>query len=248
MADSQRNWTQHSHRHPGQPVLVSLAAALVSLALGGCVAAGPSYGALPSSSATGIPGVPGAVAPLPGLGSPAPSASGGLFAVTAPCPSATSPAQACSSEPAAPSPAGSAIPPRTSPVASTPAATRAPAPTPAGTPVARTAPPPTPSPSPGNAAASSVTVTQADDGTVLHLAVGQRFLLDLGASMSWAVAVADQNVVGRVPGILVIQGAQGVYVARTAGTTLLNAVGSPHCTSGACPLFRIAFSITITVS
>jgi hypothetical protein len=96
-------------------------------------------------------------------------------------------------------------------------------------------------------------VTQADDGTVLHLAVGQQFLLDLGASnlgasMSWAVTVADQNVVGRVPGILVIQGAQGVYAARTAGTTLLQAVGSPHCTSGACPLFRIAFSITITVS
>ncbi|HEX7473421.1 MAG TPA: hypothetical protein VF323_10085 [Candidatus Limnocylindrales bacterium] len=90
-------------------------------------------------------------------------------------------------------------------------------------------------------------MTQADDGTVLHLAVGQQFLLDLGASMSWAVTVADQNVVGLVPGIVVIQGAQGVYVARTAGTTLLNAVGSLHCTSGACPMFRIAFSVTIKV-
>jgi hypothetical protein len=226
--------------------VASLAVALVSLILGGCVAAGPPNGALPSSSATGIPSVPGAIAPLPGSASPAPSASDGLFAGTGPCLSATSPAQACSSEPVAPSPAGSAIPPRTPPAASTPVATRVPAPTPAGTPVARTAP--TPTPSPANAAASPVTVTQADDGTILHLAVGQQFLLDLGASMSWAVTVADQSVVGRVPGILVIQGAQGVYVARTAGTTLLNAVGSPHCTAGACPLFRIAFTITIKAS
>ena len=246
MADSQRNETRRNHRHVGQPVLASLAAALVSLALGGCVAAGPSNGALPPASATGVPGGPGLVAPLPGSTSPVPSASGGLFAGTAPCLSATSSAQACSSASALPSPAASATPPRTPPPASTPAATRVPAPSPAGTPVARTAPAPTPTPA--NVAASPVTVTQADDGTVLHLVVGQQLLLDLGASMSWAVTVADQDVVGRVPGILVIQGAQGVYVARTAGTTLLNAVGSPHCTSGACPLFRIAFSITITVS
>jgi hypothetical protein len=91
-------------------------------------------------------------------------------------------------------------------------------------------------------------VTSADNGTILHLAVGQQFLLDLGASVDWAVTVADQNVVGRVPGVLVIRGAQGIYVARTTGTTLLSAVGSPHCTSGACPLFRIGFRLTITVS
>ena len=246
MADRQGTRTRRSLSHSGSPIVASVALALVLLILGGCVAAGPSNGALPSSSLTGVPSVPGSVAPLSGSTSPAPSASGGLFAGTAPCASATSPAQACSSEPALPSPGGSAIPPRTPPAASTPAGTRVPAPTPAGTPVARTAP--TPTPSPANAAASPVTVTQADDGTVLHLAIGQQFLLDLGASLSWAVTVADQNVVGRVPGILVIHGAQGVYVARTAGTTLLNAVGSPQCASGACPLFRLAFSVTIKVS
>ena len=90
-------------------------------------------------------------------------------------------------------------------------------------------------------------MTLADDGTTLNLVVGQQFLLDLGSSMDWAVTVADQNVVGRVPGVLVIRGAQGIYVARTTGTTLLSAVGSPHCTSGVCPLFRLGFRLTITV-
>ena len=42
-------------------------------------------------------------------------------------------------------------------------------------------------------------------------------------------------------------GAQGIYAARATGTTALSAVGSPHCTSGVCPQYRIAFLLTITV-
>jgi len=116
---------------------------------------------------------------------------------------------------------------------------------PVATPVAPTTP--TPAPWPGTPAAAPIVVTAADNGTILQLAVGQQFLLDLGSSMNWAVTVADQNVVGRVPGVLVVRGAQGIYVARATGTTLLSAVGSPQCTSGACPLFRIGFRLTITV-
>ena len=92
-----------------------------------------------------------------------------------------------------------------------------------------------------------ISVTQADNGTTLHLAVGQQFLLDLGSSEDWTVTVANQDVVARVPGVLVVKGAQGLYAARAGGTTVLSAIGSPHCTSGVCPLFRIAFKITITV-
>ena len=90
-------------------------------------------------------------------------------------------------------------------------------------------------------------MTQADNGTTLHLAVGQQFLLDLGSSEDWTVSVANQDVVSRVPGVLVVKGAQGIYAARATGTTVLSAIGSPHCTTGVCPLFRIAFTITITV-
>lgn len=96
-------------------------------------------------------------------------------------------------------------------------------------------------------AGSPRVVTLADNGTTLHLAVGQQFLLDLGSSANWAVTIADQGVVARVPGVLVIVGAQGIYAASATGTTLLSAVGSPICTTGVCPQYRIAFRVTITV-
>jgi hypothetical protein len=91
-------------------------------------------------------------------------------------------------------------------------------------------------------------VTIADDGTTLHLAVGQQFLLDLGSGMNWTVKVADEKVVGRVTSTALPAGDQGIYEARTPGTTVLSAVGSPHCTSATCPFFRLGFSVTITVS
>ena len=90
-------------------------------------------------------------------------------------------------------------------------------------------------------------MTLADNGTTLHLAVGQQFLLDLGSTVTWSVAIGDQGIVGRVPGVLVIRGAQGIYAALAPGTTTLSAIGSPICSSGVCPQFRIAFSITIVV-
>jgi hypothetical protein len=90
-------------------------------------------------------------------------------------------------------------------------------------------------------------VTLADNGTMLRLAVGQEFLFDLGSSLDWAATVADQDIVSRVIGVLVVQGAQGIYEARAPGTTVLSAIGSPICSSGICPLYRVAFKVTITV-
>jgi len=231
-----------------------VALALGCLILGGCVGAASSSGAAPTPAVAASPGVaaspsvPAAVAPppaaaAPGSASPAPvpSASGSLLGRTGACSSTTQQEPVCSGGPLVPPPAGAASFAPTPPTATTPAA-----PTPA---VTRVPPaPPTPVPSPGTPAASPIVVTGADNGTVLHLAVGQEFLLDLGASVDWAATVADQDVVGLVRGVLVIRGAQGIYVARTPGTTLLSAVGSPHCSSGACPLYRLGFRLTITVS
>jgi hypothetical protein len=157
--------------------------------------------------------------------------------VSAGTPSGAPPTSVTRGAPATPSPGPASVP------ASTPPATPAPAPTRVATP----APKPTPAPSSGRVGGSSLIVTQADNGTTLHLVVGQQFLLDLGSSVDWAVTVADQGVVARVPGVLVIVGAQGIYAARATGTTTLSAIGSPHCTSGACPQYRIAFHLTITV-
>ncbi len=93
----------------------------------------------------------------------------------------------------------------------------------------------------------SLVVTLADNGSTLHLAVGQRFLLDLGDSAVWTVTVADPHVVAQVAGIAVPPGAQGVFAALAHGSTTLSAIGSPPCASGICPLFRIAFRVTIEV-
>ena len=110
----------------------------------------------------------------------------------------------------------------------------------------RTATPP-PLPASAEPAPASLVITQVDNGRTLQLAVGQQLLVDLGSTLDWAVTVADQGVVGRVPGVLVIRGAQGLYVARGPGTTLLSAVGSPICASGACPQYRVAFGVSLVV-
>ncbi len=104
--------------------------------------------------------------------------------------------------------------------------------------------PASPATPPGTAA---LVVTLADNGTTLHLAVGQHFLVDLGSTVDWSVTIADQGIVRRVPGVLVIRGAQGIYAALAPGTTTLSAIGSPVCGSGACPQFRIAFRIALVV-
>lgn len=70
----------------------------------------------------------------------------------------------------------------------------------------------------------------------------------VGNGVDWMVKVADEQVVQHVTGTPLPAGAQGIYEARKPGATILSAVGSPHCTSGVCPLFRLAFSVAITVS
>ena len=156
MADSQRNWTQRNHRHVRQPVVASLAVALVSLVLGGCVAAGPSNGALPSSSATVSPrrarrgrsasrvGLARAerigwpvhgdrtLSLLDQLGAGVQQRTCGALASWLGDPSADPAGGLDSGSYPGPSPDSGSYP--------------VPAPTPAGTPVARTAPTPTPSP------------------------------------------------------------------------------------------------------
>ena len=73
------------------------------------------------------------------------------------------------------------------------------------------------------------TVTLADVGTTVSLALGERFLLSLGADFDWTIDIADPTVVDRVRNISVIAGAQGVYEAKAAGRTTLSATGDPPC-------------------
>lgn len=79
---------------------------------------------------------------------------------------------------------------------------------------------------------------------------GQTFLLALGAPPpDWTVTVANTAVLARVPNVMVVRGAQGIYRAKQAGTTTLQAVSHFPCESAhpAClPADRI-FRIQVRV-
>jgi hypothetical protein len=95
----------------------------------------------------------------------------------------------------------------------------------------------------------SQAVTLDDQGKTMTLAVGERFLLNLGEGYNWEVSISDQAVVSRVIGITVIRGAQGVYQANQAGSVTLSATGDPLCRQSqpACGMPSLLFSVSIIV-
>jgi hypothetical protein len=103
---------------------------------------------------------------------------------------------------------------------------------------------PTPAPPSGGR-----TVTLTDDGSTINLAVGDRFLLNLGAAFDWSLTIADPSVVARVPNISVIAGAQGVFEAKAPGRTTLAATGDPPCRKSTppCAAPSRAFRVEIVV-
>lgn len=81
--------------------------------------------------------------------------------------------------------------------------------------------------------------------------VGQTFLLALGGPPPvWTVTVADGAVLARVPNVLVVRGAQGIYRALGAGTTTLLAVSHYPCESAhpACLPADRAFRVMVRVA
>jgi hypothetical protein len=92
------------------------------------------------------------------------------------------------------------------------------------------------------------TVTLDDDRKTITLRVGEHFLLKLGDTLSWKVTVSDESIVSRVPNVTVVKGAQGIYAAKKAGETNLDAAGSPICEPQApCPAFVRAFRVRVEV-
>ena len=60
---------------------------------------------------------------------------------------------------------------------------------------------------------------------------GQSFLLKLGEEYDWNVTVSDQTIVSRKVNVLTVRGAQGIYDAHKAATTILVIIGGrlyPH--------------------
>jgi hypothetical protein len=101
----------------------------------------------------------------------------------------------------------------------------------------------------GTPTSESPTVTLADQGKTITLAVGQRFLLSLGEGYNWNVSIDNQNMVSRVIGILTVRGSQGLYEAHLPGTATLTATGDPLCRQSKPPCERpsILFNVKIVV-
>ena len=87
------------------------------------------------------------------------------------------------------------------------------------------------------------------NGKTIHMEVHDRFLLKLGEGFDWNISIGDLGVISRVPNISVIRGAQGIYEARSAGKTTLQAVGDPLCRKEPtpCEIHSISFQINIEV-
>ncbi len=98
-------------------------------------------------------------------------------------------------------------------------------------------------------AQESQTITLADNGRTITLNVNETFLLKLGEGYDWNITIDDQTIFSRVVNVLVVRGAQGIYVAHRPGITTLTAVGSPECLKSQPPCARpsILFKLYVVV-
>lgn len=102
----------------------------------------------------------------------------------------------------------------------------------------------------GAGQSSNPIITLQDNNNKIHLNKGDSFLLKLGDNYNWNVNINNQTVVSRVPNVMVIRGAQGIYDAHNPGEAVLTAIGDPLCRSviPACGIPSIMFRVDIVVS
>lgn len=93
------------------------------------------------------------------------------------------------------------------------------------------------------------TITLADNGRTITLNVNETFLLKLEEGYDWNITIDDQTIFSRVVNVLVVRGAQGLYVAHRPGNATLTAVGSPECLKSQPPCARpsILFKLFVVV-
>ena len=107
--------------------------------------------------------------------------------------------------------------------------------------------------------AKSTSATMLDSGKILTLGQnnqeitlqkGERFLLNLGSNYDWSLNVGNNTVISRVPNVMVMQGAQGLFEAHNGGKTILEATGDPPCLKATprCGMPSILFKVTVIVS
>lgn len=72
-------------------------------------------------------------------------------------------------------------------------------------------------------------ITLDNAGQTIPLKKGQNFLLSLGETYQWQVAVQPAEILSRNMKITPGSGEQGLYIARAQGKATLSAVGVPMC-------------------
>lgn len=94
-----------------------------------------------------------------------------------------------------------------------------------------------------------VEITPDLNGTTVHMSVGDRLLVELGADVNWTVALdPDDGTLFTLNTVFDALDKQGLYLAAAPGTVTLNATGMARCVPGlACARFAAGFSATIVI-
>ena len=99
---------------------------------------------------------------------------------------------------------------------------------------------------PANGGAAAV-ITFDDNGRIFTYAVGDTFMLDLGAGIyDWEIALDDETIFSFKSGD---DGARGVLEALQPGAVLLTAIGNPRCLQSdpPCMMPTVLFKVTLIV-
>jgi hypothetical protein len=97
---------------------------------------------------------------------------------------------------------------------------------------------------------SEIEITFDENGKIFNVKVGDSILLNLGTDLyAWTVNIDHENVLHLKMGVMVIQGAQGLYDAIAPGRAILSASGDPLCLNShpACAMPSVFFSVTVNV-
>ena len=94
-----------------------------------------------------------------------------------------------------------------------------------------------------------LTITRADQGKTINLAVGQQFLVNLGGDYGWQVNFDELKHIVAVPTLLPILGAQGIFQPVAVGRTSFKAKGEPTCNKDQppCAGTTVQFEVTIAI-
>lgn len=90
-------------------------------------------------------------------------------------------------------------------------------------------------------------VTIEDSGKIVELAVGERFVVLLKKpSYEWALTVEDTSIIRKLDEV-VIEGAQGLFIAERQGETRLVAIGELPCHKSSPPCLAPSLAVEIRI-